>query len=76
MEEAGVLEIESPKEPNFVRIKKFADQFLNGDSHEEDIKAYEAELTVIMGELKVCRPKILWEELNLCGRRPSRYILP
>ena len=71
-----MLEIGSPKETSFIKIKKFADQFLNADSYEEDVKAYEAELTVVMDELKVCRRKILWAELTLSGRHPLRYILP
>ena len=58
MEQSGVLEIGSSKEASLIRIKKFADRFLNADSHEEDIKAYEAELTVIMDEVKVRIRKI------------------
>ena len=76
MEQAGVLEIGSPKEASFIRIKKFADQFFKADSHEEDIRVYEAELTIIMDEVKVRRRGIVWTKLTFCGRRPSRYILP
>ena len=71
-----MLEIGSPKEASFIRIKKFADRFLNADSREEDIKAYEMELTVIMDEVNVRIRKISQTELLLYDRHLSRYILP
>ena len=59
IEQAGVLQIGSTNEASFIKIKKFADQFISADSHAEDVTGYEAELTVVMDEVKVSR----WEAI-------------
>ncbi|KIM20897.1 hypothetical protein M408DRAFT_118709 [Serendipita vermifera MAFF 305830] len=52
MEQAGVVQKDAPKESSLTRIGKFANRFLNANSDEDDIIAYNAELNAIVGEVQ------------------------